>query len=170
MRINIKTFIGEYVGFVNAEGVYRLFLPNQTYLADDFERRYDQDHRSHLLIEKIKLLNEELSLYHMGELQTFTIPVSPFTEDASPFRIRVWQVMREIPYGETWNYGQLAKRAGSTSGRAIGGACSANPVPILIPCHRVISSNGTIGGFSGGKEMKRKLLELEQQRPFAACV
>lgn len=82
---------------------------------------------------------------------------------ATPFQRRVWQAARLIPYGETRTYTWLAAQVGNSSAaRAVGQALGRNPLPIIIPCHRVLASNGGLGGFSGGVEMKRLLLTLEK--------
>ncbi len=81
---------------------------------------------------------------------------------ATPFQREVWQITRLIPYGETRSYSWLAKKIGKPEAvRAIGQALGRNPLPIIIPCHRVVRNNGKLGGFSGGIEMKRQLLHLE---------
>jgi methylated-DNA-[protein]-cysteine S-methyltransferase len=82
--------------------------------------------------------------------------------------MRIWQRLREIPYGATVAYGDLAKEVGIPGGsRAIGGATGANPVPIVVPCHRVVGASGKLVGFGGGIELKERLLELEGARiPF----
>lgn len=78
------------------------------------------------------------------------------------FRLRVWAELRRIPRGETRSYGEIADELGKRrAARAVGGACGANPIPVLIPCHRVLAANGGLGGFSGGLEWKRRLLALE---------
>lgn len=78
------------------------------------------------------------------------------------FRLRVWPELLRIPRGETRSYGELADDLGKPrAARAVGGACGANPIPVLIPCHRVLTSKGGLGGFSGGAEWKRRLLALE---------
>ena len=79
------------------------------------------------------------------------------------FQRSVWRQLQEIPYGETISYGELARRVGNPkASRAVGSANGANPLPIVIPCHRVIAGNGTLGGFGGGLPMKQTLLALEQ--------
>jgi methylated-DNA-[protein]-cysteine S-methyltransferase len=101
-----------------------------------------------------------LSGYFAGK---FTSPVDlPMAPAGSEFQRRVWQVMIDIPPGETVTYGDVARQLGSAP-RAVGGACGANPIPILIPCHRVVGSNGGLGGYSGagGLTTKRTLLDLE---------
>lgn len=78
------------------------------------------------------------------------------------FRLRVWPELLRIPHGETRSYGEIAEDLGKRrAARAVGGACGANPIPVLIPCHRVLAANGGLGGFSGGLEWKRRLLALE---------
>jgi len=91
------------------------------------------------------------------------IPVDP--RRGTGFERRIWRAISAIPFGETRSYKQIAAAAGNPAGaRAAGGACGKNPVPIIIPCHRVIASSGRLGGFSGGLDIKRALLELEQDR------
>lgn len=78
------------------------------------------------------------------------------------FRLRVWAELLRIPRGETRSYGEIADELGKRrAARAVGGACGANPIPVLIPCHRVIAASGGLGGFSGGLDWKRRLLALE---------
>lgn len=106
----------------------------------------------------------EIREYFAGTRKAFTVPLAP--PEATPFSLRVWEAMAKIPYGETRTYGQLAAQL-STSARAVGGACRRNPLPLLIPCHRVVAKNG-LGGYSGDWEkgkaltIKEKLLAWEQ--------
>ena len=87
----------------------------------------------------------------------------PLDLQGSPFHLRVWQELRKIPRGETVSYQELARRVGNPkAARAVGQACGANPIPLIVPCHRVIASNGTLGGFSSGLPRKRWLLDHEQ--------
>lgn len=101
----------------------------------------------------------QLADYFAGRLQTFDLPVAP---KGSDFERAVWTELARIPYGRTLTYGDLAARVNGVA-RAVGGACSANPIPIIIPCHRILATGGGMGGFSapGGVETKRRLLELE---------
>lgn len=100
----------------------------------------------------------QLDGYFSGKLKRFDLPVAP---SGPPFERHVWQLMCDIPYGETRTYGDLAA-ALAAAPRAIGQACGRNPIPILIPCHRVLAADG-LGGYSGGRgiETKRRLLMLE---------
>ena len=103
----------------------------------------------------------QLAAYFGGTLTKFTLPLAP---RGSHYQKRIWGAMNEIPYGETWTYGLLATRAGTVP-RAVGGACGANPIPIILPCHRVIAANGKAGGFSGkgGIITKMALLDIENR-------
>ncbi len=109
--------------------------------------------------EVIELAIRQIEEYLEGRRKVFTIPLRPV---GTEFRIRVWREIGKIPYGESITYKELARRVGSPGGfRAVANACGANPFPILIPCHRVVGSDGKLGGYTGGVEIKRALLELE---------
>lgn len=84
----------------------------------------------------------------------------------TPFQQTVWRALGQIPIGQTRSYGEIAGAIGQPKAvRAVGGACGANPIPVLVPCHRVLAANGKLGGFSGGLDWKRKLLESEGVNP-----
>ena len=86
----------------------------------------------------------------------------PYRLDGTAFRQDIWNALAKVPYGTTISYGELAKASGHPgASRAVGGAMATNPIPLLIPCHRVIAADGSIGGFTGGTELKRKLLAIE---------
>lgn len=86
----------------------------------------------------------------------------PYHLSGTPFRMKVWQALAQVPYGTTISYGELARAAGVPgASRAVGTAMATNPIPLVIPCHRVIKSDRTIGFFTGGTELKRKLLQIE---------
>jgi len=104
----------------------------------------------------------QLTAYFDGRLRDFDLPLAPA---GTEFQQRVWRAMRAIPYGETETYGELARKLQSVA-RAVGGACGANPLPILIPCHRVTGAGGALTGYSAGQgvETKRNLLRLEGAR------
>lgn len=111
------------------------------------------------------LLNSRLVAYFSGKARTLyrPLPPSPFLAAGTPLQRRVWQAIAAIPYGKTTTYGQLATKLGNPGlARAVGRACGANPCPLLIPCHRVVAGNSP-GGFGGGLELKKTLLELERQ-------
>ena len=97
--------------------------------------------------------------YFAGTRRTFDLPLAPH---GTAFQRRVWAALRTIPYGETRTYGELAAAIDSpNASRAVGMANHRNPLPIVIPCHRVIGANGTLTGYAGGLEIKRRLLALE---------
>jgi methylated-DNA-[protein]-cysteine S-methyltransferase len=100
----------------------------------------------------------ELRAYFAGELREFATPVAPVIGTA--FQRRVWAALRRIPFGTTWSYAELAAEVGSVA-RAVGGANGANPVSIIVPCHRVIGADGSLTGYAGGLERKRWLLRHE---------
>ena len=101
----------------------------------------------------------QLREYFAGARRTFDLPLAPH---GTAFQQRVWAALRAIPYGETRTYGELAAAIGSpNASRAVGMANHRNPISIVIPCHRVIGANGTLTGYAGGLEVKRRLLALE---------
>ncbi len=115
--------------------------------------------------EATPLLREarsQLDAYLKGTRQDFDLPLAP---QGTAFQKAVWRSMRKIPYGKTQSYGELAKKLKSGP-RAVGGASSRNPIPIIIPCHRVLAAHGGLGGYSakGGVKTKRRLLALEDTR------
>jgi methylated-DNA-[protein]-cysteine S-methyltransferase len=101
----------------------------------------------------------QLEAYFAGRRTAFDLPLAP---RGAPFELSVWRLMSAIPYGETRRYGELAAALAATA-RDVGQACGSNPLPIFIPCHRVLAAGGALGGYSGGKgtETKRQLLVLE---------
>ena len=102
---------------------------------------------------------DQLAAYFAGRLRHFDLPLAP---RGTPFQLRVWDQLRQIPYGETRSYGRLAKALASPgASRAVGMANGRNPLSIIVPCHRVIGSDGKLTGFAGGMARKRFLLELE---------
>lgn len=114
----------------------------------------------------------ELRAYFGGELRQFSLALAPA---GTPFQLDVWRALAAIPYGETTSYGELARRIGRARAvRAVGAANGSNPLPIVVPCHRVIGSNGSLTGYGGGLPIKRALLALERgvrdgQRPMFAA-
>ena len=105
---------------------------------------------------------EQLRAYFEGELHEFSVALDP---EGTPFQTRVWRELERIPYGETISYGQLAERIGNPkASRAVGLANGSNPIPIIVPCHRVIGSNGKLTGYGGGLPIKEKLLALERRQ------
>jgi len=119
-----------------------------------------QESSCHAVAEAVR----QLRAYFAGRLTAFDLPVAP---DGTSFQKIVWQELKRIPYGDVISYGELASRIGKPkASRAVGAANGANPIPIVIPCHRVIGSNGKLTGYGGGLPIKEKLLILERSRLF----
>jgi len=107
----------------------------------------------------LEKLRRELHEYHEGRLKKFTIQCAP---EGTEFEKTVWKALQGIPYGKSTTYGELAKQIGKPeASRAVGHAAGKNPIPVIIPCHRLLASGGKIGGFLLGLEAKRKLLKHE---------
>lgn len=106
-------------------------------------------------------VHSQLDSYFRGDRTDFDVPLAPIT---TPFQGRVLAELLAVPYGTTVSYGELARRIGKpTAARAVGMANGRNPIPLIIPCHRVIGANGDLTGFGGGLEAKRQLLALERR-------
>jgi methylated-DNA-[protein]-cysteine S-methyltransferase len=125
--------------------------------SGDGRPRGERDDANPVLVETAR----QLRAYFAGELTDFDLPLAPVGSD---FQQRVWKELQTIGYGETASYGEIALRLGMTNAasRAVGLANGRNPIPVVIPCHRVIGANGTLTGYAGGLERKQRLLELEQ--------
>lgn len=103
----------------------------------------------------------QLAEYFAGKRQQFDLEIAP---KGTAFQQRVWQELRKIPYGHTESYGEIAERIGnSKASRAVGMANGKNPIPIIVPCHRVIGKDGSLTGFGGGLDVKKQLLALEKK-------
>jgi O-6-methylguanine DNA methyltransferase len=103
---------------------------------------------------------DQLQAYFRGELREFTCKLDL---DGTTFQKKCWEALLRIPYGKTCSYADIAKQVGSPRAfRAVGQANHNNPIPIIVPCHRVITSSGTLGGYGGGLDVKERLLRLEQ--------
>lgn len=151
----LETPLGTFVGAVDAAGAV---------VAIDFE----PDGRIARLADtredraRLAPLARALERYFAGELRAFDFALAAA---GTPFQKRVWGELVRIPYGATIGYAELARRIGAPRAvRAVGGANGANPIPILVPCHRVIGSDGSLTGFGGGLARKQALLELEARQ------
>jgi len=137
--------------------IHCLYMDLQRHRPDDHELG-EPDPRGRQA-EPFKAAADQLEAYFAGELTAFDLPLAP---GGSQFQQRVWAALQEIPYGRTESYGELAERIGSPGGaRAVGLANGKNPIGIVIPCHRVVGSNGNLTGYGGGLNRKRLLLDLE---------
>ena len=151
-----KTPIGLLRIAVDATGLRCVMFENN---------KYDAPNRSEWRLDKVvtREAREQMLQYFSGERREFDLKTS-FT--GTEFQQRTWQTLASIPYGQTWSYTELAKRIGSPKAvRAVGAANGRNPLPIVLPCHRVIGSNGTLTGFGGGLPVKKWLLEHESGLP-----
>ncbi len=121
----------------------------------------ERDDAAPLLIEAVR----QLTAYFAHDLKEFDLPLAP---SGTAFQLSVWDQLRRIGYGETASYGEIASRLGRTmtASRAVGLANGRNPIPIAIPCHRVVGANGTLTGYAGGVERKQMLLDLERDSLF----
>jgi methylated-DNA-[protein]-cysteine S-methyltransferase len=144
--------VGELLLMSNGEALVGLHMELQRYPVqrDPSWRRDDR---------ALQPVRRQLEAYFAGELTDFDVPLAAA---GTPFQRRVWEELRRIPYGETWSYGELARRLGDPKAcRAVGLANGRNPIGIVVPCHRVIGANGALTGYGGGIERKRWLLAHE---------
>jgi methylated-DNA-[protein]-cysteine S-methyltransferase len=142
------------------QGLVRVGLPNQN--ADELLVDLAQRVSPRVLEAPAKLdeVRRELDLYFDGKLDRFDLPLDWRLSDG--FQLKVQRAIARIPYGETRNYTQMATKAGNERAvRAAGTACGRNPIPVVVPCHRVLRSSGGLGGYGGGLPMKQALLEME---------
>ncbi len=143
--------IGPYLLEETDECLTRVWLGDRISLVPE-----GRDFKETALLKEAKA---QLDAYFAGKLKDFSLPIAPA---GTNFQLKVWKVLQTIPYGETITYGQLAERVGNAkASRAVGMANSRNPLPIIIPCHRVIGANHKLTGYTGGLDIKIKLLNLE---------
>ena len=151
MRKIIATWLGNILIEESCSHIVRLDFVNCP--ADAIEQNNDS---SHIL----QLAAEQLQEYLCGKRRIFDLPIALH---GTQFQIRVWNELLKIPYGVTVSYKYIACQIGNPrAARAVGTANHNNPIPIIVPCHRVVAANGGLGGYSGGVEIKRKLLALER--------
>lgn len=151
---------GEFLAHFSAEGLAQLDFPTKCPLGDSKNtRELPAPYRewSELTLAALHVALSDSPRRNSKP----TLPPLDLSR-GTKFRLRVWEALRRIPRAETRSYGALADELGKRkAARAVGGACGANPIPVLIPCHRVLAANGSLGGFSGGLEWKRRLLAIE---------
>lgn len=148
------TPIGELSVAVGADGVRHILFA---------ENRYDARGRADWIRDAapVREAREQLLAYFAGERDRFELPLAP---RGTAFQCLVWQALADIPFGATWSYAQLARHIGQPRAvRAVGAANGRNPLPIVLPCHRVIGANGALTGFGGGLPTKAALLALERR-------
>ena len=154
-----KSLIGDILLAADEIGLTGLWFEGQKYFANTLPEDY--------VPQETKILTEAkkwLDVYFSGEEPNFTPPLHP---NGSTFRKAVWQILLEIPYGQTITYGEIARRiavmknTSHMSAQAVGGAVGHNEISIIIPCHRVVGTNGSLTGYAGGIDKKISLLKLE---------
>lgn len=151
--ISIETWLGVFQVQGDESGITRIDLPRSGNIGVTGKTGAG---KSHPLLESAAL---QITEYCEGRRKVFALPLSI---QGTAFQQQAWEVMRTIPYGQTMSYGEIARRLGSAGkARAVGGAANANPLPLVIPCHRVVGSDGRLTGFAGGLGLKARLLELE---------
>lgn len=164
--INIKrleTPIGIMFGGATKEGICMLEFGDRKNLEDTFQFLANTLEVKIVIGENahLKLLEEELSKYFDGKLKQFSVPLSPV---GTEFQKSVWKILEKIPFGEIWSYKKQAEALGDIKKvRAVANANGLNKISIVIPCHRVIGSNGKLTGYGGGVWRKQKLLQLEKE-------
>ena len=153
-RSTLETPVGRIAVAVDAQGtLVEILLPNRSAPVPASEPL------SPAAAHGMNAVRQQLDEYFAGKRRAFDLPLRPM---GSSFEQQVWNKLLEIPYGGTTSYGAIATALGLVNGaRAVGRANGANPIPIVIPCHRVIGSDGTLTGYGGGLPLKRVLLELE---------
>lgn len=154
-----KSPVGEITIASNGEMLTGLWLDGQKNFADTLLENYEE--KDLPVFEQTK---KWLDIYFSGKAPDFTPPLD--MGGISPFRKRVWEIMLEIPFGQTSTYGKIAKQIAEetgkkVSGQAVGGAVGHNSISLVIPCHRVVGTNGGLTGYAGGIDKKIKLLRLE---------
>jgi methylated-DNA-[protein]-cysteine S-methyltransferase len=159
-KCSISTPLGRMTGLADGDGLRGLWFAGQRYepeMSPDWVEEPDYP--------VFAALRGQLDAYFGGKLRSFDLPIAL---DGTPFRVAVWTLLRDIPVGTTTTYGALAGRlAASRGGRApsaqaVGGAVGHNPISIIVPCHRVIGSNGSLTGYAGGLDRKAALLAIEK--------
>ncbi len=159
-HVVVDTPIGALTLVAEDETLRGIYVEDQRHRPPDERFGHPDDGNSVVLKEAERQLAE----YFAGDRTAFDLPLAAV---GTAFQRRVWDALRAIPYGETVSYGELARRIGQpTASRAVGLANGKNPISIVVPCHRVIGSNGTLTGYGGGIERKQFLLALEGRRLF----
>ena len=150
------SLLGPILLAADETGLTGLWFEAQKYFPSFLGVEY-QEKETPVLTETVRWLD----VYFSGKDPGFLPPLHP---QGSPFRQTVWDILLTIPRGQTMTYGEIARRLGVHSAQAVGGAVGHNPISILIPCHRVVGSDGSLTGYAGGVERKARLLQLEGAR------
>lgn len=158
MKATINTSEGEFTVVFSSAGLMSLVFPlgvNEIFIPEDLEEPTEEQFQNYLSLTKAAL-NSMIDGEPPEQLPPLDLSLG------TEFQQLVWNTLLEIPWGETWTYAQLGREVDRPTGaRAVGTACGANPVPVLVPCHRVLSSSGGLCGFTAGLPWKQRLLEIE---------
>jgi methylated-DNA-[protein]-cysteine S-methyltransferase len=151
--------LGNVLLVANGDALCGVYFDDQKYLPP-IDPAWQEDDRS----EVLRAARRELDQYFAGSRKVFDLPLAP---NGTSFQRAVWNAIAQVPWGETLTYAELASRAGHPgSARAAGAATGRNPLSIIVPCHRIVGSDGSLTGYAGGLDRKQKLLALE--RPLFA--
>jgi len=160
-RINFQSPYGDMLAISDSTHLYLLEFAARKNLLKELAK-LQTTFKTEIVLGKTAVLEsiqEELQKYFSGKLQKFKTPIKLL---GSEFQKEVWQALQQIPYGQTCSYQELAQKMNRPKAvRALANATGANQLAIIVPCHRVIRANGDLGGYGGGIERKKKLLELE---------
>lgn len=148
----MKSPIGKITLVSSEEALVALYVNDELMPKKDFAKK-NETHKI------LTLAEQQLNEYFDGRRKIFDLPLNP---EGTEFQNKAWKALAKIPYGQIWSYGKQAEYLKAPKAqRAVGGANGKNPIPVIIPCHRVIGSTGKLTGFSGGMSMKVYLLKLE---------
>lgn len=155
----LPTPVGELTLVASATGLVGIWFPTSRHGSPAERESWTDDDDSGPASAILARTRDQLAQYFARKRTAFDLPLEP---RGTPFQMKVWEALRRIPYGMTLSYSDLARQLGDVRAtRAVGAANGRNPIPIVVPCHRVIGSHGELTGFGGGIERKRWLLELE---------
>ncbi len=152
--ITVQTGIGPITLMANEQGLTQIILPGAAQSSQTKGEKIKGEH------SVLQTAAQQIKEYTEGKRFTFDLPLSP---DGTEFQKRVWRIIKNIPYGQTLSYGEIARKLGDhNKARAVGGAANANPLSLVVPCHRVVGSDGSLTGYAGGLDLKQKLLQFEK--------
>lgn len=147
------------------KGLCYVALPNESLnTIQEWVKRYCADPKFIECEEKLEIYLDQIREYFLKQRKQFSIPMDL---KGTPFQLSVWRELAQIPFGETRTYSQIANKIGNPqASRAVGAATGRNPLPLIIPCHRVVGKNGKLTGFRGGLSLKNTLLQLEGHEKY----
>jgi len=154
-----KNMNTKFTAFKTPVGILKITADGNKITAIGFAAREGRSAELPVVLQEAK---KQLLEYFDGKRKSFKLPLK-FPASASAFRLKIWKAMCRVPYGKTMTYGELSAKAGNLkAARAAGGACNKNPFMIILPCHRIVGSDGSLTGYAGGLNVKKYLLNLEK--------